>query len=224
MNYNCLKCNKLFNTQDALNAHNRVHTLKKRSNLDILKIKEYNKQKRINNNKKYDLSPIICLHCQKILPYNVTVKCKTKRKFCSHSCAATYNNQHKKHGTTRSKLEKFIEQQLKIDFPNLIILFNDKTAIKSELDIYIPELHLAFELNGIFHYEPIFSHDKLTKIKNNDNQKIIESYKHNIELIVLDVSKLSYFIFKNAIKYYLIIKELITKNINRKIMAPPGGL
>ena len=62
----------------------------------------------------------------------------------------------------------WLEEQLTSLYPKLDIHFNRKDTIGSELDIYIPSLNLAVELNGIFHYEPIFGKDKLSKIKTND--------------------------------------------------------
>ena len=81
--------------------------------------------------------------------------------FCSRSCAATYNNTHKTHGTRRSKLEVYLEECLVTLYPNLKMHFNKKDAINSELDIYIPSLKIAFELNGIYNYEPIHGPKKL---------------------------------------------------------------
>ena len=80
------------------------------------------------------------------------------------SCAATYNNKNKTHGTRRSKLECFIEKKLSELYPDLTIHYNQKDTINSELDIYIPSFKLAFELNGIFHYEPIYGEEKLNQI------------------------------------------------------------
>ena len=140
---------------------------------------------------------------------------KTKNNFCSKSCATTYNNKNKTFGTRRSKLEIFIEEQLIKDFPSLTFYFNSKKFIESELDIYIPELKLAFELNGIFHYEPIYGENKLEKIKTNDNQKIINCFKQGIELCIIDTSTCKYLNIKSKNKFYEIVKNLVVQNIGR---------
>ena len=129
--------------------------------------------------------------------------------FCSKSCAATYNNTHKTKGTRISKLEKYIREELTKEYLYLDIHYNQKDAINSELDIYIPSLKLAFELNGIFHYEPIYGADKLMQIKNNDNRKMQACLERNIELCIIDASTLSYFKKDKALKYYNIIKDVI---------------
>lgn len=46
---------------------------------------------------------IECLHCRKIFKKQTGQIRKYKNNFCSHTCAVTYNNTHKKHGTRRSK-------------------------------------------------------------------------------------------------------------------------
>ena len=112
---------------------------------------------------------IVCKNCSKKFNRQI-VKIRSGNIFCSRSCSASYNNTHKKHGTRRSKLEIFLEESLSQIY-NLEMHFNRKDTINSELDIYIPVLNLAFELNGIFHYEPIYGEKKLNKIKNNDNRK-----------------------------------------------------
>jgi len=92
--------------------------------------------------------------------------------FCSSSCTAQYNAEGIKLGAAeRSKLEKWIEPQLQDFYPELEFHFNRNDTINSELDIYIPSLKLAFELNGVFHYEPIFGAELLNKISNNDKRK-----------------------------------------------------
>lgn len=132
-----------------------------------------------------------CAHCEQELEIcNCIVK---KNNFCNSSCAAYYNNTHKTKGTRHSKLELYIENKLNIIYPQLKIIFNDKTAIKSELDIYIPSLKLAFELNGIFHYESIFGEFKLNNIQKNDTNKFQKCQENGISLCIIDTSSQKYF-------------------------------
>ena len=58
--------------------------------------------------------------------------------------------------------------------------------------IYIPSLRLAFELNGIFHYEPIFGQDRLDKIQSNDGNKFQRCQEQGISLCIIDTSKQTY--------------------------------
>ena len=92
--------------------------------------------------------------------------------------------------------------------------FNKKDAINSELDIFIPSFNIAFELNGIFHYEPIFGYKKFQQIQNNDNRKFQACLEKNIELVIIDSSQLKYFKPKNAMKYLDIITNIINKKIS----------
>ena len=134
------------------------------------------------------------------------------QKFCSQSCAASYNNTHKTTGTRVSKLEIYLQKNLsriyKFEFK-----FNSKEEINSELDIYIPSLKLAFELNGIFHYEPIFGQEKLAQIQNNDERKFQACLENNIELCTIDASSLKYFKEQKAKKYLDIIINIINSQI-----------
>ncbi len=138
---------------------------------------------------------------------------KTINTFCSLSCAAKYNNTHKKHGTRRSRLERWLEYQLKEKYSTLAILFNKKDAINSELDIYIPSLKLAFELNGIYHYEPIHGPEKLTSIQNNDRRKFQACLEKQIELCIIDVSRFHYFKVTKAQEYLDIILTIINQKL-----------
>lgn len=158
---------------------------------------------------------IKCAQCGEIIEKNFSVikKSRTNLFFCSSSCAATYNNNHKTYGNRRSKLEKYIENELNNLYPNLEILYNNKEIINSELDIYIPSLKLAFELNGIVHYEPIYGEEKLNKIKSNDNNKFQLCIEQKISLCVIDTSSLNYFKEQNAKKFLDIIVETINDKL-----------
>lgn len=166
-----------------------------------------------------------CNNCNKTLYIKNCIykKSKTKNFFCNKSCAAKYNNTHKKTGTRTSKLEKFIRQRLVLEYTNLNILFNNKETINSELDIYIPSLNLAFELNGIFHYEPIYGKELLKKIKNNDKRKFQACLDKNIELCIIDTSHQTYFSEKTSNKFLNIIKTIINQKLSAGRDLNPHG-
>lgn len=129
---------------------------------------------------------VTCAQCGKnFLKMAKEVK-RSSNHFCNRSCAATFNNRNKTYGTRRSKLEVWLEEQLVLNYPDLEIIFNKKTAIGSELDIYIPRLRLAFEINGIFHYEPIYGEEKLNKIQEAGQVKLEECFMKDIELVLID--------------------------------------
>lgn len=169
---------------------------------------------------EYAKNPFVCKHCNKEIPYEKAKLRKADRKyykftntFCGSSCAASYNNAHKTHGNRRSKLEAYIEEQLTVLYPNLEMHFNRKDTINSELDIFIPSLKLAFELNGIYHYEPIHGKDKLKSIQNNDNRKFQACLERDIELCIIDASKLTYFKESNATPYLDIVKKIVEQKL-----------
>jgi hypothetical protein len=154
-----------------------------------------------------------CNNCGKVFLKRPFELKKSPNSFCSQSCAAIYSNAHKSHGYRRSKLEVYLEQALLKKYLNLEFLFNRKDIINSELDIYIPSLNLAFELNGIFHYEPIYGSEKLDQIKNNDSRKYQACIEKNIELCIIDSSGLKYFKPEKCQKYL----DIITNIINIKL-------
>lgn len=171
----------------------------------------------INCKETFQNPPIVlkCEQCGKTfkkLPNQIK---KTKHHFCSQSCSCTYQNTHKTKGTRTSKLEKWLSTQLSDLYPDLEFHFNRKDAINSELDIYIPSLKLAFELNGIFHYEPIFSPEKLSKIQNNDQRKMQACIEADIELCIIDVSKQKYFKEQTCRPFLKIIQDIIMLKFSR---------
>ena len=198
----CLKCEKIFykSKHDINSVLNNCSGGRYKLNYCSNKCKFYaqiTKQK------------INCRQCGKEFEKIPAEIKRSTNHFCSRSCSATYNNTHKTIGNRRSKLEIYLEQKLTKLYPDQKILFNDKTAINSELDIHFVDLKLAFELNGIFHYEPIFSQNKLDKIQNNDNRKYQACIEKDIALCIIDVSSLTYFKESNSKKYLDIIINII---------------
>lgn len=158
----------------------------------------------IKNGKDYP-----CAQCKKLVyktPREIK-RSKSNNVFCSSSCAATYNNTHKTKGYRRSKLEHWIESQLSRKYPNLHVCYNKTNAIGMELDVYIPSLQVAFELNGIFHYEEIYGN--LTQIQKNDRQKFQLCITEQINLCVIDVSSQIRFTPKSSQKFLNIITDII---------------
>ena len=153
-----------------------------------------------------------CANCNHAFNKRISSKAsKSGNYFCSKSCAAIYNNKHKTHGFRRSKLECYLEQELNKLLPNVNILFNNKQAINSELDIYFPDIKLAFELNGIFHYKSIYGEDKLKSIQLNDQYKIQKCLELGIDLEIIDVSNIGKFTKKDSIQF---VNLIVTKATN----------
>lgn len=189
--------------------------------------------KRINEAKKQGSKQVCSNKCRELMRTTAIVKpcitcgievkrvltqfkqSKSGHIFCSHTCSAIYSNAHKVIGTRRSKLEVWLEQQLIILYPNLNIQFNKKDTIQSELDIYIPSMKLAFELNGIFHYEPIYGADKLLSITNNDTRKFQACLEQGIELCIIDSSKQKRFTEQSSKQYLDIIVEIINLKLSQ---------
>ena len=130
---------------------------------------------------------VICQVCQKIFLKERCEISRRSRHCCSKECSIILGKKYKDWSSSRSKLEIAIEAHL-TKVSTLKIDYN-KTEIGYELDIYIPILSLAFELNGPLHYRPIFGMKKLLRVQQIDAEKVIECKERNIKLIVIDVSK-----------------------------------
>lgn len=160
---------------------------------------------------------VICKNCGKEFVKKFTQIKNSPNHFCSQSCAATYNNKNKSHGYRRSKLEVYLEEQIELHYPELHCSYNGHDTIGSELDFYFPTLKLAIELNGIFHYEPIYGDDKLNKIQNNDQQKFKSCIEKEIELCIIDSSKCKYLTSVIKKEFWEIVRGVIKKVYGRHI-------
>jgi len=160
-----------------------------------------------------------CDQCRKSFSRRKSQIEKSKHHFCSSSCAAKFHNTHKQKGTRRSKLETWLAEKLVALYPNLEFHFNRTDAIDAELDIFIPSLKLAFELNGVFHYEPVFGTDKLDRIQSNDERKILACAERGIGLCILDVSKVQYFKERTSQPFLDIIERIISQVLSPANLA-----
>ncbi len=201
-----LKCNKCGSTFTAPKKAINFELKHKRGRLKFC-------SKKCFDDKQTNKNLVNCKQCNKqVLKLPSQLK-KSPNTFCSSSCFAVFNNTHKKFGTRRSKLEKWLEEKLTILYPNLDIHFNRKDTINSELDIFFPSLKVAFELNGIFHYEPIYGKEKLQSTQNNDKRKFQACLEQKIELCIIDVSNEKYFKEHISKKYLDIIINIVESKL-----------
>lgn len=156
---------------------------------------------------------VTCSHCQTIFKKKANQIKKSTNHFCSKSCSVTFNNKNKQYGLRRSKLEIWLEEKLTLQYSSLEFHFNKKEAISSELDIFIPSLKLAFELNGIFHYEPIFGSEKLLQSQINDENKSKTCKEKHISLFVVNTSQQKYFKEKSSEQYLNFIVQTIDRHL-----------
>ena len=164
-----------------------------------------------------------CPVCSKsvLISFSELNKSKSKIVFCSHSCAAHYNNLSRPVGLRRSALEIWIESKLSKLYPNLIFHFNRKDTIGSELNIYIPQFKTAFELNGFFHYFRIkkdkYGSTILKRTKANDARKVTACKKARINLHVINTSRVGHFTFSKSNRILSKIVKLIDQLVQSKV-------
>lgn len=118
------------------------------------------------------------------------VKCKycgndtTNTKYCNGTCRNKDQNRFK--NGSKSYAEKVLVSKLKSNFPQWTIVENDRKILDGlELDIYIPEIKLAIEWNGVYHLLPIKGNDALQKILQKDYTKVEKCKLLGINLIVV---------------------------------------
>lgn len=121
-------------------------------------------------------------------------KSKSGLFFCSKSCRMVHFNLNAKrtYPKRKSYAETFLASIIRESFPLLTVRENDRTVLDSrlELDIWMPEKRLAIELNGPFHYFPIFGQDRLDRVQKRDESRLIELRQKNIGFMTLDISML----------------------------------
>jgi hypothetical protein len=138
-----------------------------------------------NNNKTYEL---ICDNCGKTITFTKNdIKLKPISK------------------KNRSSIELYIEKILKEKYDYLEILYNENIE-GFELDIFIPSLSLAFEINGPTHYNAIYGKKSLANVHMTGIFKKEMCIKNKINLITIDISHIKN--FKNSSEK--------TKNIKMK--------
>lgn len=117
-------------------------------------------------------------------------------------------------GKNRSYLEKFISDNLPSRYPELEFLFNRWDIIGGdELDIYVPALKLAIELNGRFHYENVLNNAegriRLERAIKTDLRKRNKCRERGITLYEIDTRSMTTYSIKKASYFLNMVSDLI---------------
>lgn len=154
----------------------------------------------------------ICARCTRETTRKRPAK-DPEKVYCGTRCRRRAVRDRRPRKTTRSKIELFLEERFGQEYPNLEVLYNSRSAVGLELDIYFPGLKLAVELNGIFHYQPIFGKRSLFRTQRNDMRKRARCEKKNIHLMVLDISEIKKFTPEINEELFEIIRGLVDERL-----------
>lgn len=169
--------------------------------------------------------PVVCEECGRIFfatksQIKEALKNNPRRtaQYCSRRCITKHKNRTMIQGKNRSHLEEFISENLPSRYPQLEILFNRWDIIGGdELDIYIPSLKLAIELNGRFHYENVLSNAegklRLERAIRTDLRKRKKCRERGITLYEIDTRSMSTYSHKKALYFLNMVSDLIDKKL-----------
>jgi hypothetical protein len=149
----------------------KITKLQKYGNENYVNVEKRQKSKRdiYYNNviNKYNLNfiglekELYCIKCDQGHEYKITHKLLFQRidLYNVEPCLIC-NPLNKGYSGNEMLLRKFIEENYKKN-----ILFNYKKIISKELDVYLPELNLAFEFNGVYWHNELYKPYNYHKIK-----------------------------------------------------------
>lgn len=172
------------------------------------------------------------LQCKKCGITFMKHKCRIfpgKNHYCSRACS-DYKYQvnrfvrtrplpiHKigRKNKRRSYLEYYIEDMIKQIFPTMKY-YTNKRFDGFELDFYFPDLLLAVEINGPFHYFPIFGNDALSYVQRRDLRRIESCSSHHVDLRIIPVKESTQSIRKKEF-YWLKFERIILGKLQEKII------
>jgi hypothetical protein len=220
------KCAKAYNSRHRkLSGHKKVKVRCTECNTEILRNRHYvNKSKtgkffcnlacKANHQRAPTTTTIKepCGNCGKIVEKSSHAKraSKSGHIFCNLSCSSTYNHKHRAK-SFRSKTEKYLEKLIEEEFPGLKIETNNCTYIGLELDLFMPQILFAIEVNGPLHYEPIYGKKQLHEIQERDRNKLEMCQNKLVDLRVLRAYELNKQFLNDL--FALEIKPLIEKKI-----------
>lgn len=177
----CIICKSEFK---VWKSHSNL--LKCCKNDSCKKIHRKNIQKSIGEKNKVEKIKKICQICNYefyVLP------CFNNRILCSKKCQLKFRAIKGAQGNKSiSKPQLIIYEFLKEIFNDAILC--DVSILKfQEIDIFIPSLNLAIEVQGRVHYEPIFGLKTFQRVQKNDKTKRTLLKNKNIMLLEIKVER-----------------------------------
>lgn len=141
-------------------------------------------------------------------PQSELRKSKSGNIFCSPTCSTIYGNYTSKKQITTSAIERYFQEQISKDFPDLNVIYNNNDAIGCEIDIYLPDFKIGIECHGPFHYKPILGgYSRFLKTLANDMRKAQMAKDADVLLFAINISGTRGKKAQN--RYYPQIKKLI---------------
>lgn len=124
---------------------------------------------------------------KRVKKINKCLKCNCdthNEKYCGGTCRNLALNKFIR--GNKSYAERVLVRKLKSEFLNWTIIENDRIILNGlELDIYIPNIKMGIEWNGIYHLKPIQGDEKFQKVVKNDTKKLELCHQLGITLLVI---------------------------------------
>jgi hypothetical protein len=180
----CKDCAKTRRREKFVGYH------KNRSESSKKKLKEYQ-----DEYKKLNRAQGKCSDCK-----NPPEEGKSRCASCREKSLLRRTRYNRKLGHSeagQSQQQKRVYDIIK-DYTEYRVLYNNRKMIRNpntdyglELDIYIPRLKLAFEVDGIFHREPVYGEERLLMQQANDKIKDEQCRKNGILLIRISTDEIN---------------------------------
>jgi len=207
--------NKMLNIYGVQHPSSIPHNIEKRNfrKIEFLKNMINKEGEFVKYDIKTGLVTLKCLKCNKLqyTSYDV-LRQRSYLKLSWQDCITSALNT----SSVENELRNFIQSLY-----SGVIVFNDKKILpsKREIDIYLPDLNIGFEFNGIWW------HNEINKPRDYHYEKWSESYKLGINLIQIyeDERKFKKNIIKSRIRHILgktqkriYARKCLVKQINNK--------
>lgn len=188
----CFKCNDVFTRSKSELSKSLRRNQKIVCSKKCVRINQRNASL-----KDFKTIELICQNCHLLfnrsrIAYLNNINKNTETFFCSKKCSMTSLNRASKTSTSKSSHEVILKELIQKKYPEFDVIQNDRTVLPEnlEIDIWIPSINLAIELNGPCHFYPIYGEHRLQQTRGNDIRKVLFAQLQNINLLVVDTSSL----------------------------------